>query len=98
MEMNKKQLLRLRMPFLTVGAKKPVTPIACQTIKKRPVETFWRHRSIAELSKNAKCLKSRRGEVTERLKVHDWKSCVPLIRVPGVRIPPSPPLGEARIP
>jgi hypothetical protein len=37
------------------------------------------------------------GEVTERLKVHDWKSCVPLIRVPGVRIPPSPPLGEARI-
>ncbi len=31
------------------------------------------------------------GEVTERLKVHDWKSCVPLIRVPGVRIPPSPP-------
>jgi hypothetical protein len=34
--------------------------------------------------------------VTERLKVHDWKSCVPLIRVPGVRIPPSPPLGEAQ--
>ena len=31
------------------------------------------------------------GEVTERLKVHDWKSCVPLKRVPGVRIPPSPP-------
>jgi len=23
-------------------------------------------------------LKLRNGEVTERLKVHDWKSCVPL--------------------
>ncbi len=32
--------------------------------------------------------------MTERLKVHDWKSCVPLIRVPGVRIPPSPPINR----
>ena len=31
------------------------------------------------------------GEVTERPKVHDWKSCVSE-RVPRVRIPPSPPV------
>ena len=30
------------------------------------------------------------GEVTERPKVHDWKSCVLLTGVPRVRIPPSP--------
>src|SRR5437773_11696292 len=55
------------------------------------METFWRHRPIEEHDGRGKCLKLRNGEVTERLKVHDWKSCVPLIRVPRVRIPPSPP-------
>ena len=29
------------------------------------------------------------GEMTERPKVHDWKSCVP-VRVPRVQIPISP--------
>ena len=29
------------------------------------------------------------GEMTERPKVHDWKSCVP-VRVPRVQIPLSP--------
>jgi hypothetical protein len=56
------------------------------------VETFWRHWGIKEQGGARKYLKFRNGEVTERLKVHDWKSCVPLIRVPGVRIPPSPPI------
>jgi hypothetical protein len=37
----------------------------------------------------------RRGD-RARLKVHDWKSCVPLKRVPGVQIPPSPPYRDAR--
>ena len=32
------------------------------------------------------------GEMTERLKVHDWKSCVGFIASPRVQIPPSPPL------
>ena len=31
------------------------------------------------------------GEVTERLKVHDWKSCGGPKTFPRVRIPPSPP-------
>ena len=44
-----------------------------------------------------KFLNFQAGEVTERLKVHDWKSCVPLIRVPGVRIPPSPPSQRAEL-
>ena len=44
-----------------------------------------------------KLLKFYIGEVTERLKVHDWKSCVLLTRVPGVRIPPSPPLSPLKI-
>jgi hypothetical protein len=34
------------------------------------------------------------GEVTERPKVHDWKSCVSE-RVPRVRIPPSPRVASA---
>jgi hypothetical protein len=49
------------------------------------------------LASPRKLLISRKGEVTERLKVHDWKSCVPLIRVPGVRIPPSPPSQSAEL-
>ena len=32
--------------------------------------------------------KASNGEVTERLKVHDWKSCVPLIRYRGFESPP----------
>ena len=31
------------------------------------------------------------GEMSERLKEHDWKSCVLLIAAPRVRIPLSPP-------
>ncbi len=31
------------------------------------------------------------GEVTERSKVHDWKSCGGSKAFPRVRIPPSPP-------
>ena len=37
------------------------------------------------------CMISAHGEVTERSKVHDWKSCVGPKSLPRVRIPPSPP-------
>ena len=42
------------------------------------METFWRHSRIASTGESAKYLIVGAGEVTERLKVHDWKSCVRL--------------------
>ncbi len=38
-----------------------------------------------------KSRRKNRGEMPERLKGHDWKSCVPPKGVPWVQIPPSPP-------
>src|ERR1044071_2265518 len=51
---------------------------------------LWRHLRLIRVAQRSSA-SPQNGEVTERLKVHDWKSCVPLIRVPRVRIPPSPP-------
>ncbi len=52
------------------------------------METFWRHWTITEQGGTRKYLKLRNGEVTERLKVHDWKSCVPLKGYRGFESPP----------